>query len=278
MHAKVPVTITHPSVGSLAEPLVLNAVASYQRKNIIAAPVQGYVLSVAVNPGDVVSKGQSLFELQTKESHALSGSRMSDSLAGYSGKLEIKAAAAGIVTSVLRQVGDYVQDGDQLCQIADAGSFAFVLNVPLVDVKFVHIRESGSLKLPEGTLLTAHIGKILSAVDPASQTQQYLLTMTPAHTVPENVIAQVQLVKQIVPNAVILPRSAVLADEAMRSFWLMKLINDSTAVKVPIEKGIEMDSVIEIRSPKLSPDDRIVLTGNYGLDDTATVHLNSREP
>jgi hypothetical protein len=53
----------------------------------------------------------------------------------------------------------------------------------------------------------------------------------------------------------------------------MKLINPTTAIKVPITKGIEVGDRVEILSPKFSPQDKIVATGNYGLPDTAKVKI-----
>ena len=53
----------------------------------------------------------------------------------------------------------------------------------------------------------------------------------------------------------------------------MKLINDSTAVKVPILKGIETNTAVEILSPPFAASDRIVRTGQYSLPDTAQVEI-----
>jgi hypothetical protein len=51
----------------------------------------------------------------------------------------------------------------------------------------------------------------------------------------------------------------------------MKLINDSTAVRVDIQKGIENDSLIQIIKPQFNLYDRIIFDGAYGLPDTANV-------
>ena len=53
----------------------------------------------------------------------------------------------------------------------------------------------------------------------------------------------------------------------------MKLINDSTAVKVPVKLGAQNDSLIEIKTPLFSQEDAILETGNYGLSDTALVKV-----
>ena len=53
----------------------------------------------------------------------------------------------------------------------------------------------------------------------------------------------------------------------------MKLINDDTAVKIPIKKGIETADKVEIITPTLTSKDRILLTGNYGVADTIKVKV-----
>jgi hypothetical protein len=53
----------------------------------------------------------------------------------------------------------------------------------------------------------------------------------------------------------------------------MKLINDSTAIKISVSKGFENNDEVEITEPVFEISDRILLTGNYGLPDTARVTI-----
>jgi uncharacterized NAD(P)/FAD-binding protein YdhS len=90
---------------------------------------------------------------------------------------------------------------------------------------------------------------------------------------PANLIAKVKVVKTAKANAVSLPKQSVLSDETQSDFWVMKLIDDSTAVKVPVKKGIEANDRVEILSPEFSNTDKFLLTGNYGLADTARIKI-----
>ena len=49
--------------------------------------------------------------------------------------------------------------------------------------------------------------------------------------------------------------------------------DDTVAIKVPIKKGLETADRVEILAPPLRTSDRILLTGNYGLPDTARVKI-----
>jgi 3-phosphoglycerate kinase len=72
-----------------------------------------------------------------------------------------------------------------------------------------------------------------------------------------------------------LPREAVLTNEVQDEFWIMKMIDKTTAVKVIVIKGIETSGKVEILSPALNPADMILITGNYGLPDTAQVVIEN---
>ena len=69
------------------------------------------------------------------------------------------------------------------------------------------------------------------------------------------------------------PKAAVLTDETQSQFWVMKITDSNIAVKVPIQKGMENSGEVEILSPAFSDKDRILISGNYGLADTAKVSI-----
>ncbi len=113
----------------------------------------------------------------------------------------------------------------------------------------------------------------MPTVDAVSQTQAIVIKVKTDQQIPEGLIARVELVKRSKTNAVSLPKEAVLTDEVQGEFWVMKLIDSVTAVKVPVKKGLENGSYVEILSPVFSAADKILLTGNYGLTDSARVSV-----
>ena len=54
--------------------------------------------------------------------------------------------------------------------------------------------------------------------------------------IPENLIAKVELLKQQLIGVTLLQKAAVLSNEEQTEFWIMKLLNDSVAVKTGIKK------------------------------------------
>ena len=272
LNPKTPVTLTAVNNGLMSDSIALNGVSSFLKKNLIKSSATGYIQQVNIKVGDFVQQGQVIFTIKTKEAAAFS-SPVLDSILKFNGKFEIKATGSGIVSEVNKHEADYVADGEQLCVIAQKSSLVFLLNVPYAFNKLVQIGQTCSIELPDRSVLSGSIDSRLSSMDAASQTESFVVKANTDKELPENLIARINVMKTIRNNTAILPREAVLTNETEDVFWVMKLINDSTAIKVVVTKGLETSAVVEILSPKFTPQDRIILTGNYSLPDTALVEV-----
>jgi len=271
---QTPVTVTSVSNEPLTEYAELNATSNFLQDNIVKSNINGYIKSVNTKMGQYVTAGQALFILKTKEAESLGNTiNKLDSSFHFSGVIRITASQSGYITELPHQVGDYVQDGEQLAVISDSKSFGFILNLPYELRKYVPVNKDVDIFLPDGTHLKGVAALFMPAVDSVSQTQQVLIRTASSVNIPENLIAKVRIMKSQKSNAISLPKPAVLSDEAQTSFWVMKMIDSVTAVKVPVIKGIETNDRVEIVRPQFSVNDKILLSGNYGLPDTARVKV-----
>jgi len=159
--------------------------------------------------------------------------------------------------------------------ITDLESFAFIMNVPYEQLQQITGKKTVEIMMPDGEKLSGSIGNEMPIMDSATQTERILIRVKSAKRIPENIIAKVHILKKFKCTSVIVPKEAVLTDETQSRFWIMKMIDSTTAVKVPVEKGIETLKSIEIISPPLSDSDLIVTSGNYGLADTAKVTITN---
>jgi len=268
-----PVTVTTIENKPISEMINFNAVSMYQRKNVVKSTINGYIEKSLVNQGDIVQAGKPLYTIKTKEGDALSKFADKNSGITFTGKLTIVAPVNGIVTEATKQTNDYVSDGEQLCIIAAQSSFVFLLNVPFEQNKYATPGRNCSILLPDSTIMNGTISGKLSTVDPVSQTQSYIVKLLTSVILPENLSVVVQITKSSKENAQVIDKTCVLSDETMENFWVMKLINDTTAVKVNVKTGITAGNKIEIRSPAFEKRDRLINSGNYGLPDTAFVNI-----
>ncbi len=270
--AVTPVTLTEPQIGNLSDSIELNAVSSYRLKTFVKSSANGYLQLVNAELGKYVTRGQELFVVRTKESQSLGNTITKlDTSLHFDGAIHIKSPGNGFITQVNYRSGDYVQDGEQLLTITDTKSFVFILSLPYELRPYLAANKNLQLTLPDKTILNGYIEMAMPTVDSVSQTQNFVIRVNTERQIPENLIAKVRIVKQSRPNAVSLLKSAVLTDEVQSQFWIMKMIDSVTAVKLPVTKGLESTDKVEILSPRLLATDKIILTGNYGLGDTAKV-------
>jgi hypothetical protein len=275
---RVPVTITHASFDTLQETIGLNAVSVYLLKTYIKSNVNGYLQEVNATLGEKIARGRKMFVIRTKEAEYLGNTINSlDSTLRFSGLINISSPGSGYVTQLTYRPGDYVQDGETLAAVSDENSLVFMLELPYELRPLLPDNRTIRLTLPDDRIITGTVSQSMPAVDPVSQTQSFVIRIAPGISIPENLIAKVDFIKKSKPGAVTLPREAVLTNEVQDEFWIMKMIDNTTAVKVPVIKGIETTGKVEILSPALNPSDMILLTGNYGLPDTAAVSIENNK-
>lgn len=273
---KTSVQITRIQEGNISDNLVLSATSVYLKRNMVTSSIAAFITQVYVKLGDHVVKGQPLYLLESKERKALGTdiSKVDPSLKGF-GLITVKAPASGIVTTFdKQQTGEYVLEGTQLCTIAASQDLAFQVNVPFEYTDLVKPGKKCIITLPDSSQHTATITTPLATMNAVEQTQVLLAKPEQNLFLPENLLAKVQVNRSAAGNRQVLPKACVLSDELLKNFWVMKLINDSTAVKVPVTTGSKNKSAIEVLSPKFQSGDRILISGNYGMADTALVVVN----
>lgn len=271
--AKVAVEVTELSKGVVKDELTLFANTLYLKRNVVTTPIPAFITQVFIKLGDPVKMGQVLYLLETKERRALgSQAVMPDSSSVSFGKITIKAPASGIISTLdKQQIGDYVLEGAQLCTIAESSALAFAVNVPFEFTAFSRTGTKCTLVLPDNSRHQATFRTPLTTMNSLAQTQTILAKSDEMLFLPENLIVKVLVNKNMEAKQQVLPKACVLTDEMMEKFWVMKLLNDSTAVKILVTPGIRNRESVEIMEPIFNVGDRFLITGNYGLPDTARV-------
>jgi hypothetical protein len=269
--SRIPVTASPVRTSNMVTYIELSATSAFLFSAAIKAPVTGYVDNMFVNQGDAVFKNQLLYTIKTKEASAI----MNDSLNNlqFSGIVNVKAATAGLISSIAHPKGDYVAEGDQLCQVVDPGSLVFILDVPFEFSGYIRLNTPCEIFLPDNRVIKGMIKSRFPAMTISSQTERYIVRLTEPKSLPENLVGKIKIVKELVKAAVSLPKSCILTDETMESYWVMKLINDSMAAKVPVTTGISEAEYVQITRPAFTGSDLFLASGNYGLGDTAYVKV-----
>ena len=275
LNPKSIVEIVGVKYGTVDDELVLSATTIYLKRNLVTATIPAFITNVRVKLGDAVNKGDILYELESKERRALgnNSAKLDTSLVNL-GLIKIRASASGIISTLdKQQPGDYVLEGTQLCTIAESNDLAFQVNVPYEFSIFAKPGKSCVIQLPDSSLHKAEFTKALTAMNTLAQTQTILAKINENLFLPENMIVKVTIIKGSSTRKQILPKACILSDEMMKEFWVMKLINDTTTIKIPVVVGNKNAINSEVISPQFNLNDRIISSGNYGLADTALVKI-----
>jgi multidrug efflux pump subunit AcrA (membrane-fusion protein) len=270
---KTAVTVIQSATQNFYDYLELNGNTQFQKKLVIRANITGYIVSMPWKVGDRIKTGSLFCTIKTKEQDALKNiDSREPSLKQFQTPLNVIAGAAGNITAINYSKGDFITEGDVLATITDPSSLVLVVNVPYEYHNLVYKGRSCLVKFPDGKNIAANIQEEIPFVDSATQTQSYLIRIPGNQLLPENLNLLVQIpIKQKV-SASALPLEAIQTNETQDEFWVMKLVNDSIAVKVPITVGLQKDSMREILTG-LGMMDKIIVKGAYGLVDSSLVSV-----
>lgn len=274
-HPKVSVKTTAVHKGSIDDIITLNGKTVFLKKNAVIASIPGYLKKVYVQYGDVVHTNELLFEIQTKENKALENSGLDPALTSLkSGIIRILAPSDGIISELnINSSGMYVAEGSQLCTILDNKDMMVQVNVPYEYNQWIKINKSCKILLPDSTVLDGTVYKIMPLINETSQTQNVLIKVHSNRPVPENLNVIVQFIRLSHSKAFLIPKAALLTNEVQQEFWVMKILHDSIAIKVPVKKGFENRGLVEVLSPEISVSDPVIIDGAYGLPDSTIVKV-----
>jgi len=265
----VTVKTTEVKIGAIDNILTFNGKTIYLKKNMVVSPISGYVRMMSVKFGEAVKSGNLLFEIQTKENKALENSN-SDNM----GIIKVYSPSNGFISTLnITESGAYVVEGTPLCTVSENNEVMVQLNLPFEFNPLIKIGTKCTLVLGENTKFDGVVYQILHTVDEANQTQQILIKPVIKRQLPENLNLGVEILQSRHTNCCLVPRNAVMTNETQNNFWVMKVINNKMAIKIPIKKGIENDELVEAISSNLKKADLVVSEGGYGLNDSTIVKI-----
>ena len=267
----VSVKVTPMIQGDIENEICFNGSTTYLQKNLVISPIAGYIVKVNVRFGQEVNKGEVLFEVQTRESKALESD---DRTSGDFGAVKIAAASSGFINDLnISETGGYVAEGGSLCTIVNNNDLMVKVNVPF---EYNYILTRGricKIRLADNTYISGSVFRILPVMDEINQTQTVLIKPETGRQLPENLNLLITFISETHRQAFLVSKSSLMTNETQSEFWIMKFDTGNLAVKIPVKKGIENDTVAEIISSVLKINDLIISEGAYGLPDSTAIRL-----
>ncbi len=265
--SKAQVRLTGITKGNIPDYIELSGKTIYLNKSNLVAPISGYITKVNVQQGDKVKKGDLLFEMQSPEAYVMNDDNKF-------GSVRIKATTTGQLVSLsIVNTGVFADKGSAMCTILSSNDLKLQVNFPFEFDKYAKIGNKCKVILPDSSVITGTFTNILPQIDEVSQTEKVLADLNNKSFIPENIIVKVLFDKSTKHEVQVLAKECIQTNALMSEFWVMKLINDSTVVKIPVQTGNQSHDKIEILLPLFEEGAKFVSEGGYGLGDTTIVGI-----
>jgi len=269
-----------PAVSVKAEPIIkgdieneisFNGTTVYLKKNLVVSPISGWVTRVNVKFGDEVQKNEILFEIQTRERKALESDN--DSIGNF-GIIKVIATSEGFINDLtVTEPGVFVAEGGSLCNIVNINDLTVRVNVPYEYNSILTKGRKCSIYLTDKSVINGFVSRILPVVDQINQTQTVLIKPETGRQLPENLNLLIKFLNKIHHQVFLVTKSSLMTNETQSEFWIMRVDPGNRAIKIPVVKGIENDSIVEVNSPRLIINDLIISDGAYGLPDSTEITI-----
>jgi len=281
----VPVRTEAVSRGEISTGILATAVVEAEQTVDIYSRVTGTVTKLAAEEGDTVGKNDLLCQLEDEELR-LAESKAKSVLEKAKRDLErikLQVEKKVLAENDLRLVrlGQKVDPSVKLFTLFDPKSLVVKIHVPegdyfgtVVDKGKSTRAEITSESLP-GLEFPGKIKRIAPIVDPQTNTIKITIKYEdPKRILRPGMYVRVKLVTDTHPDALLIPKSAILYDENRMYVFV---IRDGKAKRVTLEPGFSDNEYVESLSG-IEEGEKLVVVGQTGLKDGAKVRIVDEEP
>jgi membrane fusion protein (multidrug efflux system) len=191
-------------------------------------------------------------------------------------KTEVRAPIGGRVSQRSAQPGQHLRPADELFQITDFDPLIAYVYLPEKDVLALATGRQVDLALDAAPAVAFHgrVRQISPVVDPATGTVKVTIEATspPAQVRPGSFVT-VKIVRQRRPDAVVLPKEAVIRELQQAHVFVARRDGDKlTASRRAVTLGLEEDSRVEVLSG-LAAGVELIVAGQGALKDGTAIRV-----
>ncbi|MFB0516005.1 MAG: efflux RND transporter periplasmic adaptor subunit [Candidatus Neomarinimicrobiota bacterium] len=186
----------------------------------------------------------------------------------------ITAPISGVVAERRIKAGNMVAANEPTFRITDFNTLKAVLHVAEIELDKLQINQLATLKVDAlpAKEFSGHVTLISPVVDPATGTIKVTIEFAnPDRSLKAGMFGRVAIMHDIHPNALLLPKEAVLAEDQEAAVFVVR---DSVAYRQSVELGLVNTVHYEVLAGVVEGD-LVVTTGQAGLKDSAQVMVVS---
>jgi HlyD family secretion protein len=190
---------------------------------------------------------------------------------GYS---EIRSPIDGVVTDRPTYPGEMATSGTPLLTVMDISRVIARANVPSDQLTFLKVGDQARISSPDSPAqLGGRVTVVSPALDPNSTTAEvWVEAANPGNSLKPGMAAEVLVTAGEIPDAVVIPVSALLPAEAGQTAVLVVDDAPSVAHRRTVQTGVREAGSVQILSG-VQAGEQVVVVGGVGLEDGAKVSV-----
>jgi len=250
----VPVAVFVAGSGPARETLLLYGSVFARREVGIFSSVTGKIKDLRVEAGDAVARGQLLAVIDRDQA----GLKFADA--------EVTSTIAGVVKSVLTEIGSTVSPAAPLFQVVDVQTVEVAVNVP--EKRLGRLREGlpaeiAVLSYP-GRSFYGAVSRLSPALDPVSRTLEARIRVdNPSQALKPGMFAEARILLRQEAQIVRIPLAALVdRNEGQVAF----VVQEGRAREVAVKTAFLQEDTAAVESG-VNAGDRVVVVGQQNLND-----------
>jgi len=210
-------------------------------------------------------------QLQSAQAQVQAAKAHYESISAQSSYAEVRSPIAGVVADRGVNLGDMANGGSALFSIVDISRVIAKANIPAQDAASLRVGKPATIKSEAGEF-QGKVTVVSPAVDANTTTVQvWVEAANPQEKLKLGTTVQISIDAGAVPDAVIVPVSALLASDDGGGKVVVAAA-DSTAQERKVEVGVRDGENVQILSG-VKAGEQVITSGALGLDDKAKIEV-----
>jgi multidrug efflux pump subunit AcrA (membrane-fusion protein) len=259
----------------------------------VRAPFTGTLRELLVTDGDPVRRDQIVGRIVSRESEAaLSGARQMMAEASTPREKEdaeravalaearlvrapLLSAAEGVVLSHSASAGDRVSEDQEILVISAADSLVFQADITQSDLPLIHAGQGAEVVVPgRPRSLPGLVHGTLAAAVANDLTVPVRIDLVPLPPrLPVGLFATARITVGERRNVPVVPAAAVLRDDVTGVSRIASVSGEGRVHWVAVTTGLVDGERVEILSPELGSEERVIVSGQVGLPEGTRVDV-----
>ena len=189
--------------------------------------------------------------------------------------LEVKAPIAGVVENIDVRIGETVNSADIMACLTNRNHSVVLAKVPVDEIRSVNVGQTVNVYTTTGDGSSDGVKGVVRAVgekvDPGNNTVNVLISLPADASLLPGQFVKVAIIYTEHTDCMAVPFESVVIDTKGQA--TVAVVTGGIAVKCPVTVGLHENGLTEVSGTSLAPGTTVVVTGAYGLPDSAAVRI-----